>query len=49
MEKMVKMEEELAKSLGRVGERKLTQSKRVSKLKEQGFQTSNNVVRSLEK
>jgi len=34
------------KSLGRVGERKLNQSKRVAKLKEQGFQTSNNVVRS---
>ena len=34
------------KSLGKVGERKLNQSKRVSKLKEQGFQTSNNVVRS---
>ena len=34
------------KSLGKVGERKLNQSKRVSKLKEQGFQSSNNVVRS---
>jgi len=34
------------KSLGRVGERKLNQSKRVAKLKEQGFQTSNNVVRT---
>ena len=33
------------KSLGKVGERKLNQSKRLSKLKEQGFQTSNNVVR----
>ena len=34
------------KSLGRVGERKLDQSKRVARLKEQGFQTSNSVVRS---
>lgn len=34
------------KSLGTVGERKLDQSKRLAKLKVQGFQTSNNIVRS---
>jgi len=34
------------KSLGTVGERKLDQSKRVDRLKAQGFQTSNQVVRS---
>ena len=34
------------KSLGQVGERKLNQSKRLAKLKAQGFQTSDNIVRS---
>jgi len=33
-------------SLGQVGERKLDQSKRLARLKAQGFQTSNNIVRS---
>lgn len=33
-------------SLGNVGERKLNREKRLSKLKEQGFQSDNNVVRS---
>jgi len=34
------------KSLGVVGERKLDQSKRLARLKAQGFQTSDNIVRS---
>tara|TARA_E500000318_G_scaffold109483_1_gene122533 strand:+ start:19 stop:1134 length:1116 start_codon:yes stop_codon:yes gene_type:complete len=34
------------KSLGTVGEKKLDQSKRLAKLKAQGFQTSDNIVRS---
>ena len=34
------------KSLGTVGERKLDQSKRLARLKAQGFQTSDNIIRS---
>ena len=34
------------KSLGQVGERKLNQSKRIARLKAQGFQTSDNIVRN---
>ena len=33
-------------SLGQVGERKLDQSKRIARLKAQGFQTSDNIVRN---
>ena len=48
MEHMTEFDEvkSYPESLGKVGERKLNRTKRLNKLKEQGFQTSDKILRN---